>query len=40
MSFKELSKNFLFPKKPIQDLTFESIVLSIQGVKKGRYKYL
>ena len=40
MSFKELSKNFLFTKKPIQNLTFESIVLSIQGVKKGRYQYL
>ena len=36
MSFKKLSKNFL-AKKHIQNLTFESKVLSIKGLKNLQY---
>ena len=31
------SKNFLYAKKHIQNLTFQSVVLSIQGLKKVQY---
>ena len=37
MSFKKYSKNVLFAKKHTQNLTFESVVLSIQILKKARY---
>ena len=36
MSFKKLSKNFL-AKKHIQNLTFESKVLSVKGLKNLQY---
>ena len=37
MSFKKHTKNFLFAKKYLQNLTCESIILSIQALKRVGY---